>query len=154
MLYHYGELAQHDVSLLALAVAVGIVIDDAIVVLESIYRRNEEGFRGTEAAERERRSIVVFALLASTSSLIVIFLPVLFLKGPIGTFFGVFSLSPDDLRIAISYPGICFLHTHALRQADQEPRGRGTPFMRAYGSFEDWPSTGLLRWALGPQALM
>ncbi len=88
-------------TLLALAVAVGLVIDDAIVVMESIYRRNEEGLRGIEAAEKGTKT-VIFAVLASTASLIAIFIPVLFIKSVIGKFFFGFALGLI-IAIAISY---------------------------------------------------
>lgn len=88
-------------TLLALAVAVGLVIDDAIVVMESIYRRSEEGLKGIEAAEKGTR-IVIFAVLASTASLIAIFVPVLFIKSVVGKFFFGFALGLI-IAIAISY---------------------------------------------------
>ncbi|MDQ7039037.1 MAG: efflux RND transporter permease subunit [Aquificota bacterium] len=137
------------VSLIALAVAVGIVIDDAIVVLESIYRRNEEGFRGTEAAERGTRT-VIFALLASTSCLIVIFLPVLFLKGPIGTFFGVFSLT---LMTAIAISFLVSVSFTPMLSARLVKPGERNVFMRAYGRFEE-AFDRALRWALDHKAVV
>ncbi|EDP75956.1 cation efflux (AcrB/AcrD/AcrF family) protein [Hydrogenivirga sp. 128-5-R1-1] len=133
----------NTMSLLALAVAVGIVIDDAIVVLESIYRRNEEGLRGVQAAERGTR-IVIFALLASTSSLIVIFLPVLFLKGPIGTFFGVFTLS---LITAIAVSFLVSVSFTPMLSARLVSSGHKNPFMRAYERFEELFDVAL-RWSL------
>jgi len=121
---------------------VGIVIDDAIVVLESIYRRNEEGLRGIQAAERGTR-IVIFALLASTSSLIVIFLPVLFLKGPIGTFFGVFTLS---LITAIAVSFLVSISFTPMLSARLVSSGHKNPFMRAYERFEEVFDVAL-RWS-------
>lgn len=131
------------ISLMALAVAVGIVIDDAIVVLESIYRRNEDGLRGTVAAEKGTR-IVVFALLTSTASLIVIFLPVLFLKGPIGTFFGVFTITLVT-AIAISFL-VSVSFTPMLCARVVSPMAKN-PFMRAYERFESAFDRSL-RWSL------
>lgn len=130
-------------SLIALAVAVGIVIDDAIVVLESVYRRNEEGLRGKEAAERGTR-IVVFALLASTSCLIVIFLPVLFLKGPIGTFFSVFTLT---LITAIAISFLVSVSFTPMLSARLVRPGEKNPFMKAYERFERTFDRAL-RWSL------
>lgn len=137
------------VSLIALAVAVGIVIDDAIVVLESIYRRNEEGLKGLEAAERGTR-IVIFALLASTSCLIVIFLPVLFLKGPIGTFFSVFALT---LITAIAISFLVSVSFTPMLSARLVKSGEKNIFMRAYGRFEE-AFDRALRWALDHKAVV
>ncbi len=148
LLYLTGN-SLNTMSLLALAVAVGIVIDDAIVVLESIYRRNEEGLKGKEAAVKGTR-IVVFALLASTSSLIVIFLPVLFLKGPIGTFFGVFTLSLIT-SIAISY--LVSVSFTPMLSARLVRAGEKNPFMKAYEKFEGWFDR-LLRWSLDHKLLV
>lgn len=142
LLYLTGN-SLNTMSLLALAVAVGIVIDDAIVVLESIYRRNEEGLRGVKAAEVGTR-IVIFALLSSTSSLIVIFLPILFLKGPIGVFFGVFSLTLLT-AIAISFlVSISFTPMLSARLVSAEKKN---VFMRAYERFERAFDVAL-RWSL------
>ncbi len=133
----------NTMSLLALAVAVGIVIDDAIVVLESIYRRNEEGLRGREAAEKGTRT-VIFALLTSTASLIVIFVPVLFLKGPVGTFFGVFTFTLIT-AIAVSFlVSISFTPMLSARLVRVEEKN---VFMRAYERFEG-SFDRALRWAL------
>ncbi len=148
VLYMTGN-SLNTMSLLALAVAVGIVIDDAIVVLESIYRRNEEGLRGTEAGEKGTR-VVVFALLASTSSLIVIFLPVLFLKGPIGTFFGVFTLS---LITAIAVSFLVSISLTPMLSARLVRAGAKNPFMRAYERFESLFDVAL-RWALEHKLLV
>ena len=133
----------NTISLLALAIAVGIVIDDAIVVLESIYRRAEEGLRGIEAAERGTR-IVIFALLSSTSSLIVIFLPILFLKGPVGIFFGVFSLT---LITAIAISFLVSVSFTPMLSARLVSVGYRNIFVRIYERFESiFDRT--LHWAL------
>ncbi len=139
----------NTISLLALAVAIGIVIDDAIVVLESIYRRNEEGLRGVHAAEVGTR-IVIFALLSSTSSLIVIFLPILFLKGPIGVFFGVFSLT---LITAIAVSFLVSLSFTPMLSARLVSAGDKNVFMRAYERFERIFDVAL-RWSLDHKLLV
>ena len=69
------------ITLLALALSVGIVIDDAIVVLENIYRHIEEkGMKPFEAAIAGTKEIGL-AVLATTLSLVVVFLPVAFMAG-------------------------------------------------------------------------
>jgi len=148
ILYITGN-SLNTMSLLALAVAVGIVIDDAIVVLESIYRRNEEGLKGTAAAERGTRT-VIFALLTSTASLVVIFLPVLFLRGPVGTFFGVFTLTLIT-AIAISFLVSVSL-TPMLSARLVRPQAKNV-FMRAYERFEA-VFDRLLGWALSHKILL
>jgi hydrophobe/amphiphile efflux-1 (HAE1) family protein len=81
------------ITLLALALAVGIVIDDAIVVLENIYRYIEEKkYKPYEAAIAATKEIGL-AVLATTLSLIVIFLPIAFLGGIPGRFLKSFGLT-------------------------------------------------------------
>ncbi len=81
------------ITLLALTLAVGIVIDDAIVVLENIYRFIEEkGMSPFEAAIEGTREIGL-AVLATTLSLIAVFLPVAFMSGIVGRFMSSFGLT-------------------------------------------------------------
>ncbi|MFB3819368.1 MAG: efflux RND transporter permease subunit [Candidatus Methylomirabilales bacterium] len=80
-------------TLLALTLAVGIVIDDAIVVLENIYRHMEEkGLGAMEAAITGTREIGL-AVLATTLSLVAVFLPVAFMGGIVGRFMYSFGLT-------------------------------------------------------------
>jgi HAE1 family hydrophobic/amphiphilic exporter-1 len=80
-------------TLLALTLAVGIVIDDAIVVLENIYRHMEEkGLSAFDAAIEGTREIGL-AVLATTLSLVAVFLPVAFMGGIVGRFMFSFGLT-------------------------------------------------------------
>ena len=73
-------------TLLALGLSVGIVVDDAIMVLENIFRHAESGEDRVTAAREGTREIA-FAALAATLAVCAIFLPVVFMKGVIGKFF-------------------------------------------------------------------
>ncbi len=79
-------------SLLGLSLAIGIVVDDAIIVLENIMRHSEMGKKRKRAALDGAKEIS-FAVLATTFSLVAIFLPVAFLQGIIGKFFFQFALT-------------------------------------------------------------
>ena len=79
-------------SLLGLSLAIGIVVDDAIIVLENIMRHSELGKSRLRAAIDGSKEIS-FAVLATTFSLVAIFLPVAFLQGIIGKFFFQFALT-------------------------------------------------------------
>ncbi len=85
-------------TLLALVLAVGLVIDDAIVMLENIYRRLEGGEELIAAAYSGSRQ-VAFAIIATTLSLIAVFLPVAFQRGATGRLFYEFGIT---LAIAVS----------------------------------------------------
>ncbi len=141
-LYYTGN-SLNTFTLLALAVAVGIVIDDAIVVIESIYRRREEGMPPIQAAEVGTR-VVVFALLASTASLVIVFLPIIFLKGVIGSFFGSFALT---LAVAIGVSYIVAISFTPMAGARMITQTKENIFMRTYDKFEAFFDK-LLRWSL------
>jgi len=79
-------------TLLAMALAVGVVIDDAIVVLENIERHREDGEAPFEAASKGTRQIA-FAATAATFSIAAVFLPVVFVEGIVGSFLGEFGIT-------------------------------------------------------------
>jgi HAE1 family hydrophobic/amphiphilic exporter-1 len=81
-----------NVTLLALTLALGFVVDDAIVVLENIVRYVEQGMRPFEAAIRGAREIG-FTVLSITLSLVAVFIPVLFMGGVVGRFFFSFAVT-------------------------------------------------------------
>ena len=79
-------------SLMSLSLAVGLLIDDAIVVRENIYRHYEEGEEPDVAAQKGTDEVAL-AVIATTSSVIAVFLPVGFMSGIIGQFFKEFGLT-------------------------------------------------------------
>ena len=79
-------------TLLALALAVGIVVDDAIMVMENIFRHRESGEALVPAALDGTREIA-FAALAATLAVVAIFIPVVFMKGIIGRYFLQFGIT-------------------------------------------------------------
>ena len=86
-----------NLSLMALTVATGFVVDDAIVVLENISRHVEEGMPRVQAALQGARE-VGFTVLAMSLSLIAVFLPILLMGGIVGRIFREFALT---LSVAI-----------------------------------------------------
>src|SRR3954463_12216334 len=89
----YEDFTLNSMTMLALTLAVGIVIDDAIVVLENIYRFvDEKGMSPMEAAIEATREIGL-AVLATTLSLVAIFVPVGFMGGIVGRFMKSFGLT-------------------------------------------------------------
>ncbi|MDR2463286.1 MAG: efflux RND transporter permease subunit, partial [Verrucomicrobiales bacterium] len=91
ILYFLG-FTLNTFTLLALTLAIGIVVDDAIMVLENIVRRFENGESRVTAA-RLGASQIFYAALATTLALVAIFLPVAFMKGVIGRFFFQFGVT-------------------------------------------------------------
>ncbi len=82
----------NNVSLLALTLCVGFVVDDAIVMLENIVRHIEEGMPPFEAALKGSREIG-FTILSMTISLVAVFIPVLFMGGIVGRLFREFAVT-------------------------------------------------------------
>ena len=78
-------------TLLGLVLAIGLVVDDAIVVLENIYAKVEEGMSPLEAA-RKGVSEIYFAVISTTVTLAAVFLPILFLGGLTGRLFKEFAI--------------------------------------------------------------
>ncbi|MBV8312125.1 MAG: efflux RND transporter permease subunit, partial [Planctomycetaceae bacterium] len=93
MFMRYMGFTLNNITMLGLILAIGIVIDDAVVVHENIFRHMEEdGMDGMEAARQGTREIAL-AVLATSLSLIVIFLPIAFMGAIVGRFFSSFGLT-------------------------------------------------------------
>ncbi len=91
LMYVFG-LSINTLTLLALVLAIGLVVDDAIVVLENIYRHIEEGMEPVAAAFRGAREIG-FAVVAMTITLAAVYAPVAFMTGRTGKLFTEFALT-------------------------------------------------------------
>jgi multidrug efflux pump len=123
-------------TLLALVLAIGIVVDDTIVVVENIHRRMEEGEPPLLAAFNGARE-VGFAVLATTIVLVVVFLPLALLEGNIGRLFREFALS---LAAAVACSGVVALSLAPVlssillkRDADNPMARRVTRFFQRAG---------------------
>jgi hydrophobic/amphiphilic exporter-1 (mainly G- bacteria), HAE1 family len=138
----------NNMTMLALSLATGIVIDDAIVVLENIFRFVEEkGVAPKEAAGRATNEIGL-AVMATTFSLVVIFLPVAFMTGQVGRYFfsfGIASAAAILISMFISFtltPALCATW---LRPSDtgshkkaSKSRGFYALLDRVYGHMLGW----------------
>jgi len=98
---YFAGFTLNTFTLLALGLAVGIVVDDAIMVMENIFRHFEEG-KDRVTAAREGTGEITFAALAATMAIIAIFIPVVFMKGVIGKFFLQFGITLC-VAVALSY---------------------------------------------------
>jgi len=79
-------------TLMALSIAVGLLVDDAIVVLESIYRKLDEGYPPMEAASLGVKEVGL-AVIAGTASVCAVFVPIAFMDGVVGRFFFQYGLA-------------------------------------------------------------
>ncbi|NNJ64180.1 MAG: efflux RND transporter permease subunit, partial [Xanthomonadales bacterium] len=89
---YFSGFTFNTMTLLGLLLLIGVVVDDAIVVLENIYRQREKGNRDAAKAAMAGSRQVVFAVLAATLTLVAIFAPVIFMEGIIGSFFQSFAV--------------------------------------------------------------
>ena len=81
-----------NLSLMALTIAIGFVVDDAIVVVENIYRHIERGASPVEAALKGSREIA-FTVISISVSLVAVFIPILFMGGIVGRLFREFAIT-------------------------------------------------------------
>jgi HAE1 family hydrophobic/amphiphilic exporter-1 len=122
---YFAGFTFNAMTLLGLLLLIGIVVDDAIVVLENIYRQMELGETDPVAASRRGSRQVVFAVLAATMTLVSIFAPVIFMEGVIGSFFMSFAVVVTvgvlvSLFVALSLtPALCA--RHLSRSAEHGP---------------------------------
>jgi HAE1 family hydrophobic/amphiphilic exporter-1 len=142
----------NNITMLALVLAIGIVIDDAVVVHENIFRWMEEkGLSAWDAAMGATKEIAL-AVLATTTSLVVIFLPIAFMSGRVGRWlssFGVTCAIAITMSLLVSFtmtPMLCsrFLKlSHKAKEAGRQHHSGGI-----YGWIVEKPYLLLLRWSL------
>ena len=120
LLYFLGY-SINVLTLLSMVLAIGLVVDDAIIMLENIHRRIEEGEKPLVAAYLGARQ-VGFAIVATTLVLVAVFVPISFLEGDLGKLFAEFGIT---LAVAVSFSSfaaltICpMLASKVLRKANR-----------------------------------
>jgi multidrug efflux pump len=117
-------LSIDNLSLMALAVSVGFVVDDAIVMIENIYANLETGMKPMKAAIEGARQIG-FTVISISLSLLAAFIPLFFLGGIVGRFFQTFSLTlafSIVVSTAVSLTLTPMICGHRLKAHDQETK--------------------------------
>ena len=143
VMYVFG-FTLNTYTVLGLTLVVGIVVDDAIMVLENIYRHREQGEGKVTAASVGAREIT-FAAAAATLAIMAIFLPVAFMKGIIGKFFFQFGVT---ITVAVLISLLEALTLAPMRLSRMLEVGE-----RA-SRLERWVSTTFARLAAGYQRLL
>jgi multidrug efflux pump len=146
----------NNLTLMAMTIATGFVVDDAIVMLENISRHIEEGETPMQAALKGARQIG-FTLVSLTISLIAVLIPLLFMADVVGRLFREFAIT---LAVAILISLVVSLTLTPMmcarllkREPKEEEQGR---FYRASGAWLDWLVEAYgnkLRWVLKHQPL-
>jgi HAE1 family hydrophobic/amphiphilic exporter-1 len=143
----------NTMTLLGMALAVGVVIDDAIVVLENIERHRELGETARDAASRGTREIA-FAATAATFSVTAVFIPVLFVEGLVGSFLRDFGLTVAGSVLISLLVALTLTPMLAARMPPPSERAHGSIYHHLERGFE-WLERSyrrLLAWTLGHRA--
>ncbi|MEO8233354.1 MAG: efflux RND transporter permease subunit [Ignavibacteriota bacterium] len=114
-------------SLLALSLAVGLLIDDAIVVIENIYRHMAQGETPMEAAKSASEEIGL-AVMATTFTIVAVFVPVAFMPGIVGRFFFEFGITISAavlVSLFVAFTLTPMLSSKWLRREDEELSAKG-----------------------------
>ncbi len=119
-------------TLLGIVLAIGLVVDDAVVVLENIYTKIEQGMPPLEASFRGSKEIF-FAVIATTVALVAVFLPVIFLQGLTGRLFREFGITIAGAVVISSFVALTL--TPMLSSKILKKRERQSWFYRATESF-------------------
>ncbi|MCU0305337.1 MAG: efflux RND transporter permease subunit [Thermoanaerobaculales bacterium] len=147
-------------TLLAMVLAIGLVVDDAIVVVEVIYARIEAGKDPTEAGIEGTREIF-FAVVATTVALVAVFMPIMFLGGLVGRLFREFGLTLAGAVVISSFVALTLtpmLSTRLLKRRQRHSLfyTATEPFFRGLASAYRGTLTSMLerRWLAVPVLLV
>ena len=145
-----------NLSLMALAISTGFVVDDAIVVLENINRHLEEGIRPVQAAFLGAREIG-FTVVSMSTSLVAVFIPILMMGGIVGRLFREFAVTLSaaiGVSLLVSLTTTPMMCAKLLRPLETEKHGR--LYHTSEGAFNSLLKNygAALRWVLRHQALV
>ncbi|MEZ4448907.1 MAG: efflux RND transporter permease subunit [Nannocystaceae bacterium] len=141
----------NNITMLALSLSIGILVDDAIVVIENIYRHLEMGKPRMKAA-LDATSEIGLAVIATTSSIVAVFVPVAYMQGIIGRFFYQFGITVSAavlISMLVSFTLTPMLSSRLMRHGHQQGEKGifARAFDRAFGGLER-VYAGILRWCL------
>ncbi len=145
----------NNMTLLGLTVAIGLVVDDAIVMLENIYRHMKEYGKTAMQAAYDGAKEIGFAIVATTLALLVIFVPLAYMEGIVGRFVRSYGLTIAfavgiSAIVALTFtPMLCsrFLKLNTRENKVQQIGNK------THGKISDF-YIGILKWALGHRLLM
>jgi HAE1 family hydrophobic/amphiphilic exporter-1 len=138
----------NNITMLGLILAVGIVIDDAVVVLENIFRHIEEKDESPRSAASKATREIALAVMATTLSLIVIFVPLAFMAGRVGRFFSSFGTTVAfsvAVSLLVSFTLTPMLSSRYLKVKHGGKSSRQSRFYSRIDKSYGW----ILGWSLG-----
>lgn len=156
LLMYFAGFTLNQMTMLALSLVVGILVDDSIVVLENIFRHLQRGEAPREAAFNGRTEIGLAAITITMTD-VVVFVPIAFMGGIVGQFFREFGLTVATATLFSLFVSFTFTPMLAARwfRRGEELEAR-TGLFRSFDAFYHALDTGyrrLLAWALGHRFL-
>ncbi|SFR14114.1 efflux RND transporter permease subunit [Desulfoscipio geothermicus] len=154
VLLYFNDMTLNLFSLGGLALGVGLIVDDAIVVLENIYRHRQQGYSRMDAA-RVATDEVGNAVIASTLTTIAVFLPIVFVEGLASQLFKPMALTVSFSVAASLAVALTLVPLLASRFLKLTETGEGTFSGRVFGASERWFDRlhrryeKILAWSLG-----
>ncbi len=152
MMYALG-FTLNMMTLLGLSLAIGLLIDDAVVVRENIFKHLERGVPPKEAAERGTQEIAL-SVLATTLTIVAVFVPVAFMDGIVGMFFKQFGLTVSAavmISLFVAFTLDPMLSARFSKTVDHTKQGWAAavkrPFEYVFRAMDD-TYRGVLGWAL------
>jgi hydrophobic/amphiphilic exporter-1 (mainly G- bacteria), HAE1 family len=140
-------------TMLALTIAIGVLIDDAIVVMENIHRHLETG-KGSLRAAEDATNEIALAVISMTSTIIAVFVPVAIMKGIVGRFFLQFGLTVAfavAMSMFVSFTLTPMMSSRLLSAHNAE--GMLAKLMDRFMGFLESGYSVIIRWALRNKAL-
>jgi multidrug efflux pump len=148
LMYAFG-FTINTLTLLSLILAIGIVVDDAIIVMENAYRHQEELGEDPETAAIKGTREIAFAVIATTVALVAVFSPLAFLRGTTGRLFNEFGIAMAGAVVISSFVALT-LTASASAKILRVPKSHGPVFMAFEKGFLGLSSgyTRSLAWAM------
>ncbi len=146
---YFLNFSVNNLTLLALTLAIGIVVDDAIIVLENAYRHQEELGEDPVTAATEGTREIGFAVIATTIALVAVFTPLAFLKGNTGRLFNEFGIAVAGAVMISGFVALTLTPMLCARVL-RVPARHGVMYRALEGAFEAITRgyTRLLAWAM------
>ena len=155
-LMDYMGFELNKMTLIGLTLAIGIIIDDAIVVIENIYKKMEAGMEKFEAAVEGTKEMA-FTILAISAMLLAVFIPVSFMSGIVGKFFESFAMTVGfaviiSYSVALSF--IPSLSARILKKDESKFYNMTEPFFKALEKIYDVILKSVLRFKISTLILV
>ncbi len=145
-LLHLTGFTLNQLSIVGMVIALGLLVDDSIVVVENIERFMRQGYSRKEAAIVATKQIFI-AVLGCTATLIFAFLPLAFLPEGAGEFIRSMPMAVLLTILASLFVALTIIPFLSSLLLQKHERAEGNIFMRAFKKYVNDPYAGLLRWA-------